>query len=342
MMRRKEAQQAMALWGLEAKRIRRVRSVFKVVTDQGVYCLKPVKDKEARLRFFDSVLRYVADKGFPILAPYIRTQAGELVGVHAEQRLILCPWIRDTKEINYRNIEEVTKAATVLGQFHYAAQGYLPEEGIQIKDKQGKWVEKLARRTQDVQYFIEMAKKSNRKYDHYFLEHAGWILNETSEAFFTMRESDYYGKVDESMYLNQLCHGDPSKRNFIKNSQGEVFLIDFDSMKSDLPVVDLWRFLRRILSRDQWKMEMIKPIIDGYTSQFPLDRRDFEILYSFLLFPEKIWRNAHKYYERQGWDSWSHDRLLRNFKRLVSQKEDRNRFLTEFKEIFLADQPIYI
>lgn len=337
MMHKKEAQQAMDLWGLKAKKIRKVRSVFKVTTDEGVYCLKPVRDKETRLHFFDSVLGYAADQGFPILAPYIRTQSGELVGVNAEQRLILSPWIQDTNEIDYRNIEEVTKAAVVLGQFHYATQGYLPEEGIRVKDKQGKWVEKLAQRTRDVQCFIEKAKKSNNKYDQYFLEYAGWILNETSEAYFAMRASDYYEKVEESTELCQMCHGDPSKRNFIKNRQGEVFLIDFDSMKSDLPVVDLWRFLRRILSRDQWKMEKIKPIIDGYISQFPLDRRDFEILYSFLLFPEKIWRNAHKYYERQGWDGWSHDRLLKNFKRLVAQKEDRNRFLTEFKETFLAD-----
>ncbi|AZR73769.1 hypothetical protein BBF96_10455 [Anoxybacter fermentans] len=335
-MERREVFKALETWGIRPEKVRRVRGVFKVWTDREIYCLKPVKDSKKRLLFFDSVIRYVKSRGFQVLASYIHTPEGEPFGNYDGQNLILTPWI-EGKEIRYRSIKEMIGAAKVLAEFHKAAEGYKPEPGIKVKDKLGKWPEKLARRVGDIEFYIELAEKEGSDFDWYFLKNADRILKDTKEAFIALRDSVYYKKVEESRNLTQICHGDPARRNFLIDKKGQIHLIDYDSMKLDLPITDLWRLLRRTLNRDQWDIDVIRRILDGYTEVRPLDQEDYQLLAIFLTFPEKVWRILRKYYEKRGRDGWSYKRLFRKLRKFLAQQENRARFLSEFKMIYCEE-----
>lgn len=332
-MRRKNVSQGLKLWGLKAQKVTRVRSVFRVLTAEGEYSLKATHDSPERIYFFDSVLRYVQKKGFLHLSPYIHTLNNEPFAVFAGENLVLTPWVGNG-EIRYRSLAEILAAVKVLANFHQLAEGYQPEAGIKVRDKQGKWVEKLAQRCGDIEFYLEQAEKKQGEFDKYFLKHADWIWGHTKEAFQMLRDSEYQNKVLKSKETVQICHGDPASRNFVINRRGQVYLIDFDSLKFDLPVIDLWRFFRRIMSRDQWDLQLSKELLNTYTQVRTLDSTDYQLLAILLRFPEKIWRILHKYYEKRGRNGWSEERYLRKLKELLQQSTARDKFLQQFSRDF--------
>ncbi|MCK4260126.1 MAG: CotS family spore coat protein [Halanaerobiales bacterium] len=333
-MQRPEVKQILELWGIEMYKVRLVRNIYKIWTDQGIYCLKPVTERGSCLRFFDSVLRHVQSRDFQVQAHYEYTQNGEPFGVFNGNRWILTPWI-DGKEIKYRSFKEVIEGARVLAKFHQAAEGYVPEIGIKVKDKQGKWPDKLVRRVGDIKDYIQTAQAEDSDFDRYFLKYADWILKSAEETLKLICNSNYDQKVEDSLEQVQICHGDPASRNFVIDKKGQIHMIDFDSMKFDLPVVDLWRFLRRVLNRNQWNMRLVTKIIDGYNSERRLDQDDYRLLAIFLEFPEKIWRVLHHYYERRGRENWSQYSSLRKLLKLLAQVEEREKFLAEFRNAYL-------
>lgn len=328
-MHRKDVSQGLKLWGLKADQVTRVRSVFRIATADGDYSLKTTKDSPERIIFFDSVIRYVQKSGFYNLAPYIHTLNGEPFGFLGEKTIVLTPWMGE-EEINYRSSEEIITAVQVLADFHQRAEGYQPEAGIKVRDKQGKWVDKLAKRYADIQFYRQLAEKNPGEFDQYFLKHADWILGHTEDAFQKMRDSDYQSKVSKSRKAVQICHGDPASRNFVIDDCRQVYLIDFDSLKFDLPIIDLWRFFRRVMSRDQWDIQLSKQLLNAYVQKRPLDKGDYQLLAILLRFPEKVWRILRKYYEKRDQNAWSEERYLSKLTALLHQSAARDRFLQQF------------
>ena len=335
-MRRKKVYDAIKIWGLKAKKVRRFKGLFKIWTDKGLYCLKPVKDNRARLYFFNSVIKHIQSQGFQRLTPYIPTVEGEPYGVYDEESFILIPWI-DGKQIRYRSAKEIIGAAKLLAQYHNAVEGYQAEPGIKVKDKLGKWPEKLAKRVGDIEYYIQLARSEGTEFDNYFLENADWILADTTKSFVELRDSEYYQKVEEAKEKGHICHGDPAKRNFLIDKRDQLYLIDFDSMKRDIFITDVWRLLRRTLSRDQWDIHLVDQILESYQEMRSLDQAEYKLLWIYLKFPEKIWRTLRKFYEKRGREGWSYDKLFKKLRKLVEQNQSRAAFLKEFEEKYLKE-----
>lgn len=335
-MRRQEVADAIRSWGLRPKKVVRVRAAFRVRTPEGTFCLKEVDDSEERLRFYDSVLRYVRSQGFTMLAPYIPTLTGECFAQYNEKKVVLLPWLAGN-EISYTSAEDIAAAAEVLARFHRAAEGYEPEPGIRVKDKLGKWPEKLSRKVADLEEYREKAEKGYTEFDRYFLRYADWIYRHTADAARRICHSSYDRQVEESRERLTICHGDPSKRNFIRDRSGRMYLIDFESMKSDLPILDFWRLLRRTLARDMWDFAKVKLIIDGYNRGRTLSPGEYELLGILLTFPEKIWRIVHDYYEPGKKQGWTTKRFIRHLRRQVEQIGKMEHFLAKYHAVFLPE-----
>lgn len=330
-MRSSEAVEALEqLWDLRAEKIRWVRSIFQVFTEREIYSLKVVSDKDSRILFYDSVIRHVCDNGFKYLAPYIYTKDGNTIGYYGGERLILTKWIKG-REIDYKNLDQVSKSAKVMGQFNRLSRGYTPPENVKIRDRRGKWLNKMTRKAGNVEQYIKIAKENQNEFDKLFLDNSDWILEQSLLADDMIHNSAYKKKIKEI----QICHGDPSKRNFLMDKEGQIYMIDFDSVRLDIVIADLWRFLRRILKKDQWEMEKIQHIIDGYTSEYPMDKDDYYILLTFLTYPQKTYHLVHKYYETRERNQKFEKKMLKKLNSAISQQERRCKFLNCYKKKFL-------
>lgn len=87
----------------------------------------------------------------------------------------------------------------------------------------------------------------------------------------------------------QLCEKRESNGGVIYGSGGfgiyddEVWLTDFSNLEEDIPVIDLWRFLRRLAGRHGGQRN-IEDFLERYERIRPLSDEEWKVLYSLLSF----------------------------------------------------------
>ena len=325
-------------WGFKAGKILPQRDAFKVHTAQGVFALKAVSESSKTLRFYESVLHYAHFHGFTNFAPYIRTSKGKIGAKFNGQRVLLMPWI-DGREIHYHSEREMVAAVETLAHFHRATRGYEPAEGLKLKEKCGKWLKRLEERADEVEYYTLLAMEKNDEFSRVFSKYGSWVETHAAEAVEALAESEvYHRRVLQNRSSVEICHGDPAKRNFILAKNGEMYLIDFESINADLAVIDLWQLFHRMLSRDLWDLKRVKKMLSAYTAINPLGVADLEILAIFLTFPQKLWRLLHAYYEGGGqWAGYSEKEIIKLLRHFLAQRESREHFLAAFRKEYLTN-----
>ena len=104
-------------------------------------------------------------------------------------------------------------------------------------------------------------------------------------------------------------------------------------MHLDIQIKDLYQFLRKVMEKNSWDQSLGFMIIDTYISVKPLSRDEKYYLYALLVFPEKFWKIANRYYNaRKSWFSGvNYEKMCK----LVKISEERKSFLNKYKYSFL-------
>ncbi len=101
-----------------------------------------------------------------------------------------------------------------------------------------------------------------------------------------------------------VCHGDPAAHNLILRPDGRVQMIDLNSLRVDLPCVDLWKLTHRMAFWRGWSPEPVVEVLTAYNRAHAV-ADEATVLLGLLWFPEKQWRlvyNAGRHIERSSAD----------------------------------------
>ncbi|KIL40950.1 hypothetical protein SD70_09940 [Gordoniibacillus kamchatkensis] len=279
-------------FGVRAKRIIQVKSgVYHLVTPAGShYCLKKMRYAPSRLRWMDRVLRRLRKRGFPAIAwRNPRGAAGHPLFALPTPRsspFILTPWIVG-KQPSPASKADLKACAQALATFHIAGRkAASPAAGAYCV--LGKWPSKLRSHEAFLQRQIRRARQNrlamplNKVLQKYGPE----LLDRAERAMGLLKGSDYKSLCRKAAANGTLCHGDSGPKNFVITSQG-VYLIDFETLRIDLPVYDLYRMIRLSCKNKGWQFDTARAILDGYESVSKLRRADYDMLKAWLLFPHK-------------------------------------------------------
>ncbi|HHT62378.1 MAG: CotS family spore coat protein [Bacillota bacterium] len=290
----------LAYWGESPREVEIVRDIFRIRTDNGVRCLKKSNKNLDRVLFMMDAMDYVQGQGFSNLARCYPTQNKEMAVTYQGSVYYLQQWL-EGRELDYHNLEDMVLAAEVLGRFHRASIGFIPHPGYQAKNKLGKWPKKLRERTADLRKYLSLARDRlvSGGFEEILLKHGNWLLYHAEKSIERLSQSHYQDLVDEARDWGGLVHGDTASRNFIRQGKN-IFMIDFDAIALDIFVTDLWRLLRRTLSRGRWEPAAAEQILNAYHNYVPIEPRHKEVLGAFLQFPEIPWRIINKYFQNEN------------------------------------------
>ncbi|OGS68548.1 MAG: hypothetical protein A2Y96_00975 [Firmicutes bacterium RBG_13_65_8] len=284
----------LAAWSLEVRSLKVRRSVVFVEAVEGHYCLKPIRKSQSRLEFMQQVQEHARSRGFARLQPLVRTTSGAAAVWRDGVPWTLTAWV-EGRDLSYDRLEEVRRAARVLAGFHVAASEFQNPEGRGPTSNIGKWPAKLASRTRDLLAALDRCSAAPGLGGEFGAELAGHAERLTEHSHRSVRRlaSPAYADLCRP-YLNNrivpVCHGDPAAHNFIVRSDGEVELIDLNSLRADLPCVDLWKLISRLGFHHGWEPGALTPAIKAYCEERPLAAGERGVLLGLLWFPEKLWR----------------------------------------------------
>lgn len=315
-------------WGLKLYNWEKVRDVYKVYTHEGIKNLKVSPLVPTRLLFVHQAVKHLTKNGFIKMYPLIPTIQGETYVFDQQFAYSLFDWI-EGRQCDYKNKSELVQSIRVLADFHQKSNGFNPPEHSNMRNHLGKCLKHFEERYQDLLNFKELAIVNDQDpFAAAYLSSIDKFLPMAEKAIAKMKESAYPRLVERAQVIKPFCHGDPAARNFIITPKNEVFIIDFDSCRLDLPIMDLIKFTRRVMKKYHWRYSTAKLLIDSYQEINPLTKSELEVMKAVFYFPQKFWRLSIRYFHQHG--EYGQERLLRKFQKYIGNKT----YLAQFQDQF--------
>lgn len=276
------------------------RGVYRLYVKGGrEYCLKKMSYPRNRLKWMDTVLLGLRRKGFRSFAwrdP--RTLAGKTLLVRPGPRsspYILTPWLQG-RSPDPTSQHDMYVCGQALARFHRAGQTVkIPSDGAE--NLLGQWPKLIQLRFASLERHIGKAKKSRHpsKMDDLLRKHGDHVLQRAARALKTFRKREYYRLCERAKRKGAvLCHADSGPKNFVITSKG-LSLIDFESLRIDLRVYDLFRLIRLASKKNGWNFKYARAALNGYRTVAELEPIEYELLGAWLRFPQKPYKTLIKY-----------------------------------------------
>ncbi len=129
-----------------------------------------------------------------------------------------------------------------------------------------------------------------------------------------------------------FCHHDYTYHNIIIDNNNSVHVIDFDYCKKEIRAYDISLFMIKVLKRMDWNIEYANLILDAYNEVSPLRQDEYKVLFAFLLFPQRFWRLANRYYYNEV--NWAQTTFNNKIEGLIEEQDKYNNFIEEFKKVY--------
>ena len=277
-------------------------NVWKVTTDSGTYALKRSELKEKNLHFICTAEQSLANNDFSRFALLIPTAAGYPYFTAGNESFTLHQWIEGEK-CDLTKEDHLFAAAETLAMFHTAANEQRLRKHKSDRRDHFAHAEHIERRLKELRRFHEKASSSpSTAMTTAFLRDYPQIIAMARESFDRLMYSAYPRLLADAEEAGAFIHYDVAARNFIIR-EGNAFLIDFDYCCCDLQITDLVRLWKRSFKEGENYPKRIESILNGYQKHRHIGGEEFEVLYAMLLFPQKHWRLAHRYFtEKQRKD----------------------------------------
>lgn len=318
-------------WNIQAKRIEPVLDVYKVHSDLGPKAFKGCGLTPDAMRFIHSIFHHLKAQEFNAIMNAIPTSDGQDFIVSEGMVFALYDWIEGRRP-KFQHTEELSDACKTMAYLHKAGLGYHPPPGLRPRRRWGRLVKSQKKHRQDLADFAEKAgnKRYKTRFDRDYLHHLPEYLELASRSIERLSTEEYRTLVREYKRMGCFCHGDVAERNFVRGLDGVTYLIDLDSARLDLPVMDLVKFTRRVLKKARWNPAVAQTIIAAYQEVLPLRPEEIHLFGALMTFPQKFWRIADRYYHKTKF--FSEEKAYHKLQNVLRQKEAFIRFIKAYDE----------
>lgn len=314
-------------YGLEAGRFRRGRGGIIVSTSQGLKLLYECNRNDSFYERENRVTRQLEAGGFQYLDTYCANLEGGLFATDTQGRkYILKNWM-EARECDLGNLKDITEAVQTLARLHQAllTSGIQDDENIHYHnttdlrmqfDKHTKEI-KLVRN-----YFRN--KKNRNEFELLARKVIQNFYEEAERAEEMLEEISYGERLETARARTELCHGSYNYHNILFCDRGSA-VTNFDRCRVDCQINDLYQFMRKILEKNNWEMELAYKMLEEYDKITPIAEIDMEILAVSFAYPEKFWKIINFYYGSNK--SWIPRKSIEKLELVIAQNPARQNFV---------------
>ena len=331
-------------YDMNVYRVMRGRGGMVLNTDNGVKlfleCFRPDKYYERE----DLLTRAVSENGFNGVDTYIRNAKGCLVTPDEEgRRFILKDWF-DGRECNVKDINDICSAVTTLGKLHNVLNGVAGDvigqsqvvimeadsggppgqpETPQITEMRNTYTRHMKELKLATNYLRN--KKRRSEFEQIAYRNIGGFYEEAVDAVAMLSNSQLDERFRDAKKTGELCHGSYNYHNVLFGN-GTTAVTNFDKYKNECQISDLYQFMRKILEKYNWDIQIAYKMMDEYDKVKPISDADLDMLSALFAFPEKFWKVINYYFNNSK--SWIPPKSIEKLNMVVEQNDKRREFLT--------------
>lgn len=304
-------------YDLEIKSTYRTKGNYGCETLSGKYILQEYNNSNEKMETMKILYNYLENQGFK--TDYvIANKEGEYVSVSEDgYSYILKRWF-NAEECNAYNEEQILSSAMQLAKFHNSCEctTSLWEENRSFHP--GKNVletcEKHNKEIIRIRNYIK--KRKNKNYFEISLQNIiDSYYKQGLSALNMIKQSDYENVYEISVNGKSLNHGSYNHHN-IMFERGDVIFVNMMKINYAPQIQDLYDFLRKIMEKNNWDIDLGNKILEAYENNRRIDSRERGILKAMLCYPEKFWKIINYYYNsNKAWYSEKNEDKLKQFQK---------------------------
>lgn len=308
---------------------KKARSAFKVKTTEGNICLKRFKHGKNKAKNGSILVEELSKNNFKNTAQFIRTKNDNLFVRYKKFFFYATEWI-DGEECDLSQITEAKKCAELLAKFHLATCK-IDTQSIKIQSNLRNWPQIYKNKLYDLPKYENMIikKKIKNNFDLTYMNNIDKFYERGLITLKILNDSEYYRLSKKAETEHTICHDSFYYQNIIKKGD-EYYIIDLDSIIVDLQINDLGKFIRRLMSKSdyKWDFEKAKKIIEGYNSINRLTKEELKVMLALINFPHKFWKLGRKRYIKHK--NWSEQRYNHKLNKVIYNAELQQKFLEDY------------
>ncbi|HEY8464301.1 MAG TPA: phosphotransferase [Bacillota bacterium] len=314
-------------YGLTVSAIKPFHGVWRLISAQGVFCLKRMRCDSQQLISIHRQICQIAGSGFRGLLPFLTARDGRPFMIFRQQHFTVSPWLSGTNP-DFTNLNQLKKTAELWGRLHSVA---LPPDLLVLNPAPDPW-EELQAKTRF------LASLPARIRDHHNPNRIDRSLATWSGHFLTQAELSlkYLKELKYDVWLTGsaargFCHNDPAPRNIIIHNQN-WYLIDFELSRIGVLLNEWALLIGRALQANCWDYELIAPLFESYRGCRNQATEEFKFLPGLLCFPRAFWRLCSQRFEESL--QWSERHFQSRLWELIHAEPQRVKLLQHwFREL---------
>ena len=242
-----------------------------------------------------------------------------------EQRFTLQHWY-EGKECDTKSREDILKSVRTLARLHILMKMEPVEEYRERSLR-----EEYLRHNQElrkIRKFIRNKGASN-VFEKNYLASVEQFLERAQYAVKLLDETDYDDLRERAWREGQVCHGEYNQHNILmlKNDHFGTAVTNFGHWSFDIQIADLYRFMRKILEKYNWNLDLAGEMLREYHKIRPISAEEWKNLRVRFTYPEKYWKLANYYYSHKK--VWISEKNVEKLQNLIRQREIWENFAEE-------------
>lgn len=315
-------------YDLNIRNTYRGRGATICITNQGVKILKEFHGSAGKLNDEYELKEGLKKAGFANVDQYVKTKTGSFFVVDRYHTTYVMKDHFDGRECDIRNIDDIVLAGDNLGNLHQATMEY--DVGQRIKDQYKPLATSIEKRNKELKRtrgFMSGVQKKG-EFELIYMSNFSIFWDQAEETLNRLKCQS------EKALARRLgvCHGAYNQHNILKVNN-EIATINFDHFLYDNQLMDVHRFLRKALEKNNYDIEVAKRMIDSYSNIMPLEAEDFVYLEILLSYPEKFYKISNQYINNKK--CWIPPKTIEKLKSTLDQNEKKEKFMELYHKIYL-------
>lgn len=312
-------------YDLEVTAMRRGRGSYILDTTDGIRILSDCTYSEHKAQFQNRVMEQICVGGYEKVDRIMANKEGNLISKDWEEnKYVVRNWYVG-RECDTENEQEILAVVENLAKLHRVM--HLPDaEEFEHSFTAPPPLHTMQAQNAELKKVRSFIRKKNTKgeFERQFLQDFSFYFEQAQEAQRQMEQIFGEKGAQEGRWKGSVCHGDYDHHHVLITGS-DMATTDFACCRFDFQVTDLYRFMRKILEKQDWNPRLGMRMLERYEKLRPLGDEERHLLYLRMLYPEKFRKLANYYYG--GNKAWISRRFYDKLMMQNRQREKKERFV---------------
>ncbi len=317
-------------YGIKVTSIKPCRAGHILDTNQGRMHLRQCQCSENRIIYVHDAKVHLSKNGFTNLDTYSESIDGKPYMEIDNQYYVMTPFI-DGRECEFGDDTDAIRASVALALMHNSCKGFKPREGLSIPSDLGKLPESLGKRYDEILRMRRKAERERGAFDYIYLDCVDKFLDLAEKSLTILNGLEYPRLIKKTLIEGGFCHHDYSYQNILIVGP-QTYITGFECCSDEIRIYDVVNLLRRKMRKCSWNMQKASLLLDAYIEISPISSDEITIMKAMLLFPQKFWRVANRYYNSRR--SWAQKNFTSMLEEVIAEYHEHIRFMNQFEKLF--------